>query len=202
MPSFNYAPALEKAYTAARSRDRNGFVRLGARVREDGVIELPVLGGVHLIDLEEGKVFDGGGEPTSLPWTILSLHYLLAEAPFPASVGWTSFSDMADVRSYLGVYQKRVVDRLCATAGRNREVFERASLRLGATAEKWGDCGFRYPVFPLVPIGVAWYAGDEDMGPGASVLFPGNIRAVFVPEDTIVLGESLVWSLGRAERDQ
>jgi hypothetical protein len=131
-------------------------------------------------------------------WQILALHYLNSRNPRPGFSRWMSFADIQEGRGYLPVFNKRVTDRLCATAGRDRGTFKRACEKLGGTELEWGDAGCRFQVFPLLPVGIAWYAGDEELGPGATFLFPDNVQSFFAVEDAVVLAESVVSRLQRA----
>jgi len=149
-------------------------------------------------------------------WEILALHYLCGksvEQPPPAvdshgrgapgypqagapvlqqSVGWASFADFPDARGYQSVYEARVVRRLCATAGRNRECFIAAAERLGGRAVPFGDVGYQFNVFPSAPVIVAWYEGDAEFPPNVSLLYPPNILELLPAEDVVVLSECLV----------
>jgi len=173
----------------------SAFVSLGAVDAGDGNLELPVFNGKFGINLAEGRINMTDGSDVSVAWKIIAVHYLQAALPVPGQKGWTSYSELPEVRGYLGVYQKRVVDRLCATAGRDRETFELASEALGGVREKWGDVGFRFQVFPLLPVGIAWYAGDDELPPGASFMYPDNIASILCTEDMVVLAESVVGRL-------
>jgi len=67
------------------------------------------------------------------------------------SVGWASFADFPDARGYQSVYEARVVRRLCATAGRNRECFIAAAERLGGRTVPFGDVGYQLTSFRARP---------------------------------------------------
>ena len=198
MPQSNYDLVLAKSFAEVRTRDLSAFVSLGGVDMGGGNLELPFFNGKFLVNMAEGRINMADGSDVSVAWKIIAVHYLKAEFPVPVQKGWTSYSELPEVRGYLGVYQKRVVDRLCATAGRDKETFTRASESLGGMREKWGDVGFRFQVFPLLPVGIAWYAGDDELPPGASFMYPDNIASMLCTEDMVVLAESVVGRLTEA----
>jgi hypothetical protein len=50
----------------------------------------------------------------------------------------------------------------------------------------------RFDVFPLVPLTIVWYGGDEELPPGASFLYQDNVASIFEVEDIVVTAERLV----------
>ena len=132
------------------------------------------------------------GEHSHQCWQVIALHYLGARPLERPSERWVAFSDFQEIRGYESVYKGRVLGRLCATAGRDRDTFTQACLKLGATPVPYGDVGFEFRVFPQLSVILAWYAGDEEFPPAASFLFPDDILARLPLEDTIVLTEAIV----------
>ncbi|MCX7015107.1 MAG: DUF3786 domain-containing protein [Candidatus Sumerlaeota bacterium] len=198
----NYQQAYERAFHAVRRRSRDDLIALGAR--EVGTVryELPVLDQVFLIDVGAGTVAlsDGLGRAASAPlrieWQILALRYLSAPAPRMDFGKWVSFAELPGAKVYDPVYRGRVLGRLVATAGRDRETFVEACQRLGAERFEGGDEGFRFQVFPRLPVAILWFAGDDELKPGVSFPYPDNILSFFSVEDVVVLSESLARRLG------
>jgi len=200
MAQSNYELVLKQSFEGARTREQSAFLSLGAADSGGGNLELPMFNEKILVNMAEGRIWRLDDAPVSVAWKILTVHYLQASLPVPVQKGWTSYSEIPDVRGYLGVYRKRVIDRLCATAGRERATFVGASQALGGKRvnEKWGDEGFLYRVFPFLPVGIAWYAGDDELPPGASFLYPDNVGSILCAEDMVVLAESVVGRLTEA----
>ena len=193
----NYQQALDAAFEAARSQTAEGLAALGARSLGGGRCELDVLEDVFTVDLAAGTVTVSGAEAPP-DWRILSLHYLAAFQPCPPFTRWLSFSDIPEIRGYKPVFDKRVIGRLCATAGRDRGTFVAASAAVGGRRFEWGDEGFEFRAFPRLAVGIAWYAGDEELPPGASFVYPDNVTAFLPIEDVVVLAEAIVARLQRA----
>ena len=194
-----YQLALDQGLERVGRQDLSTLTALGAREIGEGRYELPVLDAAFVVDLPRGNVTratadDGaaGAAPVRMVWQILAVHYLSASPPWPDSARWISFADIVEARGYEPVYRGRVLGRLCATAGRDRETFVRACERVGAERLDWGDEGFRFPVFPRLSAIIAWYRGDEDFPPNASFVYPDNIQSLLPIEDVIVLSEAVV----------
>jgi len=201
----NYQQAYERAFQAVRQRSREDLIALGAREVGAGRYELPVLERVFLINIDGGTVArsDGQGNAAAAPirieWQILALRYLAAPAPRTDAKSWVSFAELPGAKVYDPVYRGRVLGRLAATAGRDRETFVQACERLGAERVEGGDEGFRLQVFPRVSVAILWFAGDDELKPGVSFPYPDNILSFLSLEDVVVLSESLVRRLQGAE---
>jgi len=197
----NYQQAFVKALEVVRGRSDEELVELGSRRFEGRRYSLSVLNDVFMIDLAEGTVglADGRADAAAgslrMEWQVLALHYLAAPVPWIVGSSWVSFGDMREARGYDPVYRGRVLGRLCATAGRDREGFVRAAGGLGGEPADMGDEGFKFQVFPRLAVVIVWYAGDEEFEPGSSFLYPSNIMSFLSVEDVVVLSERLVGRL-------
>ena len=195
----NYRQALARGFELLRGRDAESTKKLGAALAGSGRLELPVLEGAFLVDAEAGICQTTGGEELRIEWQILAVHYLGAEIPGRELSRWVSFPELAaEARAYESAYRGRVLGRLTATAGRDRETFTKACRRLGGEpVDGPGDEGFEFRVFPNVPVRLAWYAGDDELPPGAAMVYGDNVTDFLPVEDVIVLSERLVARLAR-----
>lgn len=191
-PQRNYEEAAARALSAARSRSRDELQWWGARPA-DGKWALPVLDETFRIDLDAGKVTVSGGEAVRVWWVVLALHYLSVPGrPLPGEPE-VSFAELPGGRGYAPVYNGRVIQRLCGTAGRDAETLRQAAEGLGAApVEGPGDLAYDFRVFPRVRLRLVWYAGDEELPPSAALLLPRNIEALFCIEDIVVLSERVI----------
>jgi len=195
----NYQDAFNAAVDFVRNRETRSLTALGASPIGSNTCSLPVLNGVFLVDLSAATValVKNPGPPLEISplrieWQILALHYLSAPLARPEPSRWISFADIADGRGYDPVYRARVISRLCATAGRDRASFVSASSALSGEPVNFGDQAFQFTVFPKLPVIIAWYQGDDEIGPGASFIYPDNITSFLPVEDIVVLSERLV----------
>lgn len=195
----NYEIALRHAFAGARAQSPENIERLGAVSMGSSAYALPVLNVTFHIDLEAETIYvavPGADNATpvspTLWWRVIALHYLTMRPLAPQPDRWMTFSDFPDIRGYESVYKGRVLGRLCGTAGRERDTFTKACLRLGAIPAPHGDVGFEFRVFPEIALRLSWYAGDDEFPPAASFLFPEDILQRLPVEDVIVVGESIV----------
>ncbi len=153
---------------------------------------VPVLGDVFGVDLAMRRIVTSAGEEVGLHWGILVLHYLaVAERPEPMEPSVT-FADLATARSYAGVYDGRVIKRLCYTAGRDLETLTAGAESLGAQPADGGDAAFGFQPFPRITVRLVWHAPDDEFPASATLLLPENIESYLCSEDIVVLSESLV----------
>lgn len=187
----NLQTAVELALRELRSRTPQQLQSLGAALAE-GKWRLGVLNSDLCVDVSNGRVTVPDGPEVSDHWRILVLHYL-SVAPVPPRLSpEIAFADLASGRSYANVYNKRVTDRLCATAGRDARTLKASADDLGARGVEGGDLAFDLAPFPLVTVRVVWYAADDEFPPSATLLLPGNIESFFCIEDIVVLSERVV----------
>lgn len=190
-PQDNYRVAVEKAVEAIGRQTPEQSAWLGA-VERGGLWLVPVLEDTLAIDSATGRVTTSAGSAVQVTWQVLVLHYLAVSArPLPQTPE-VSFADLPSGRGYAGVYDKRVIKRLCGTAGRSLDTLRRAAEGLGGRQAEGGDAAFRFGVFPRLPVHLIWYAADEEFPPSATILLPGNTEEWFCTEDIVVLCESLV----------
>lgn len=196
-----YELALHLAFERLK-RDEPSDAKLRAlgAVRQEGLIRIPALAESLLIDLEGRDVFIAGGDsgaqrmPVKPAWALVALHHLCA-ANLSVDAREISFSEFTDSQGYVGVFAKRVIGRFLATSGKTREQFEAASLRIGGKRSAGPGVAFAFNVLPRVPISVVWYAGDEDLGAGANVLYHADAGHLLPAEDRIVAAELVIDAL-------
>lgn len=203
-PQHNLDVATAAAWAAVRRQGPDQLQWLGAS-RHDGRWSLPVLDGVLSIDSAGGAVLDSAGRAVGPWWRVIVLHYLgvagRPDSPPPS----LTFADLPGGRAYAGVYQQRVIHRLCRKAGKDRQALRRAGEAVGATVARdptggvsppggppAGDLVLDFRMFPRVGFRLTWYDGDEDLSPSAALLLPGSIESFFCLEDIVVLSERLV----------
>ena len=153
---------------------------------------LPVLGERLTVDLAAGRITTSTGEEVSAAWRILILHYMSINSRPEARPTSIVFADLPESRTYSGVYQARVISRLCGTLGRDGDALRTAAESLGGTVVEGGDLSFDFSIFPRLTFRLIWHEADDEFGASATLLLPDNIEAYFCPEDIVVLSERLV----------
>ena len=202
-PQHNLQAAADKALDALRSQSPEQFAWLGA-VGADTTWRLDVLAESLEVDIASGSVSAvAGGVGVSAKWRILILHYLAVNARPANCPPEITFADLPAARAYAGVYQQRVIGRLCATAGRDLATLRAAAGTIGGRAVEGGDAAFDFSLMPRIRLRLIWHGRDEEFPPSATLLLPANIESFFCIEDIVVLSESLVSRLsGRPFQDK
>jgi hypothetical protein len=190
-PQANLRAAVEKASAALGRQTAEQIAWLGATPHGD-LWQLTVLDTVFSIDPASGRIATAAGSAVQPAWQVLVLHYLgVSDRPEPRPPE-VSFADLPSGRGYAGVYENRVLRRLCATVGRDISGLRQAAIALGARETVGGDAAFWLAVFPRLPIQLIWHAPDEEFPPSATILLPDNAEQWLCTEDIVVLCESLV----------
>jgi len=190
-PQHNLRDATEKAVEALRGQTPGQLRWLGAEPAGNAW-RIEVLGQAIDADIRTGRVAVAGGQEVRPAWRILTLHYLAVKQRPAETPPQITFAGIPDGIAYARVYEKRVIGRLCATAGRSREMLEAAAALVAATCAEGGDAAFDITVFPRVRVRLVWYAADDEFDSSATLLLPGNIESFFCADDIVVLSECLV----------
>ncbi len=190
-PQEAYKRAIQLGFDTLAGQSQKQIEWLGAERLDDGW-QLTVLAQRLRVCPKERRVVTSAEEEVSPAWGILALHYLAVTTRPAQQEPAITFADLGASRSYAGVYQGRVIHRLCATAGRNAQTLTAAAESLGAQTVNGGDLAFDFPMFPRVTLRLIWHAADDEFPPSATILLPSNIEEFFCAEDIVVLSESLV----------
>lgn len=194
-PQDYYRRATELGFQAVAGQSHEQLLWLGAAGPGD-CWRLPVLGDTFQVDLAARRVTASDGHEVGPSWRILALHHLAIGGRPERQGPEITFADLPTSRSYTGVYQGRVIGRLCATAGRDAQRLRTAAATIGGREATGGEAAFDFDVFPRLALRLIWHAPDEEFPPSATLLLPGNIESYFCAEDIVVLSESLVARLG------
>ena len=194
-PQAHYRIAADKAVETLKDQSAEQFQWLGARADGDHWT-LEVLGDTLVVDLQTGSVRTSQGAEVRETWQILVLHYLsIASRPLFGELKLT-FAEIPGAITYDKVYQGRVIERLCYTAGRDLATLTAAAAALDAQDADGGDKAFKFRIFPQIHLKLIWYAADDEFPPSATILLPENIFPALSIEDIVVLSEQLVARLG------
>jgi len=193
----NLQQAVEYALGPLAAQSADQLAWLGAHPEAQGAWRVRVLDGELVVQVPSGQIRTAGGGEINPQWRILVLHYLCVTGRPPEREPQIGFGELADARAYVSVYHKRVIERFCATAGRDETTLRRAMESLGGLpAAGGGDAAFDLRVFPRLVMRVIWHHGDEEFPPSATMLLPPNVQSFLCSEDVVVLSERVVSRLG------
>ena len=190
-PQDNLKVATERAFAALADQPEEQLRWLGAEPVE-GRWPLRVLDDTLEVDLAARRMTTSAGADVGPAWRILVLHYLAVDKRPEPSPPEITFADLPTARSYAGVYQGRVISRLCGTVGRDANRLREGARSLGGQPIDEGDAAFDFRIFPRVTVRLIWHAPDDEFAASATLLLPANIESYFCSEDIVVLSESLV----------
>ncbi len=141
--------------------------------------------------------FKDSNEELPIQNQILLLHYLDGVRTGSQLKGeWIAFQDVPDGRFYLDAFLKRAKDPLVKTFGHNPELMvEMATEALGAEPYEYGDFSVVVKAFPLVPVALIIWRGDEEFPPEGNILFDRSISDILSAEDIAWLAGMIVYPL-------
>ena len=133
---------------------------------------------------------------------IMLLHHILAasgEALKPVTER-TTYEDIPGCRHYQPVFEKRALKPLQTAFGHDRRLFLEAGLAMGGAEEEFGDASFTVRAFPMVPITIILWEGDDEFPPSLRMLFDPSVPGYLPLEDIVVLSKLVGTRLIKAAR--
>ncbi|MCG0277313.1 MAG: DUF3786 domain-containing protein [Thermanaeromonas sp.] len=149
----------------------------------------PFLNLVYRITYPDGKVY--GEEEIDPRVTVLFLHYLTS--PGSSLTGqWITFKELPGGALYSTPFYYRAVFPLIRAFTPHLDSLVSAGASLGGTKGHIGHASVILYPFPLVPVYLSLWAGDEEVPPGGTILFDASVPEHLSTEDCAVLAEYLV----------
>jgi hypothetical protein len=133
---------------------------------------------------------------------IMLLHHVLAASgeslkPLAERI---PYEDIPGCRHYQPVFEKRALKPLQTAFGHDRYLFLEAGQAMGGIEEEFGDASFTVSAFPMVPITIILWEGDEEFPPSVRMLFDPSITGYLPLEDIVVLSKLAGTRLIKAAR--
>ena len=149
----------------------------------------------YLVTFPDSKVTPVDGVELPFREQILILHYLALAKGTSATNKLFPFRDLPGGVGYYPTFSKRTMEPLTRFFGKEPELLEKVSQRLGAQPSDIGDTAVIINVFPRVPITMVLWHGDEELSPQLNLLFDANILDYLETEDVTVACEIITWKL-------
>ncbi|HOW42042.1 MAG TPA: DUF3786 domain-containing protein [Candidatus Omnitrophota bacterium] len=162
-----------------------------AGVIPSGSASVRFMGDVYDVQAREKRILSRScNAPVKDFLSILLLHYLAARtAGLPAPGGeWISFKELAGGESYYPAFRKRAIEPILHKYGKQPTLLLEVGLRLPARRIQQADAAVILEVFENIEVLIEIWAGDEEFGPEANMLFDRTLPLIFCTEDIAVLG--------------
>jgi len=177
---MGYDAAIHKAWDDAAQ------LYLGTKPQE-----LKFFSDVYSVDISRRMIFSlSSNVPAKDFVSILLLHYLKKKLiGLPELAGqWISFRELSGGESYYPAFRKRAIEPLILKHGADPKGIYAVLDKVDGSRVQQADAAVRVNAFENVPVLLEIWAGDEEFGPEASILFDKNIENIFCTEDIAVLG--------------
>jgi len=141
----------------------------------------------YLVDLEERKVIVNGDEAVSF-MSVLVLHYLAGCDGTRPTGQYLTFREVPGGEMYYSAFKRRAIDRLAREFGRDASALLEAGRSLDARELEMGDVSLEIRPFPMIPMVVIVWEGDEEIPASANILFDSIAPKILPMEDLSVVG--------------
>jgi hypothetical protein len=143
--------------------------------------------------------FEGTEEDVPIQQQILLLHYMRGAwvSGGPASSGdWISFQEVPDGRFYIDAFQRRAKLPLVQAFGPKPEHLSAVAAAVYRAAPfDRGDFSVVVRAFPLIPVALVLWKGDEEFPPDGNILFDRTVCRLLPAEDIAWLAGMVVYPL-------
>lgn len=121
--------------------------------------------------------------------SILLLHYLKAKLKgLPQIDGeWVSFKELPSGESYYPAFRKRAIEPIIRKHGSDPKGIYAALEKVSGSRVQQADAAITIRAFEGVPVLIEIWAGDDEFGAEANLLFDKSIQKIFCTEDIAVL---------------
>jgi hypothetical protein len=169
----------------------------GFESADDSTIRVPFLDRVYKIGYPDFGFVDKSAEKKEAPIQeqVLILHYLMALSGRDVMGKWIAYREIPGASFYYSVFVKRAIDPLKKVFGMNLTGLAKAANRLNGVAIQAGDAGYKFSIFPKVPLQLVLWESDDEFPSEANILFDKIIGELLSPEDVAWLAGMVVYRL-------
>jgi hypothetical protein len=160
---------------------------------------LPYFAESYLVDFPTGEIALAAeqelppAQRSSIPLItqVLLLHYLLNASGADLTGNWITYRELPQGSTYERAFRQRAVAPLEVSFGYDLDGFVAAGLAAGGERARLGDASFFFRVLPRVPLMCVLWLGDDEVPPGANILYDAAAGAYLHGEDLAYLGIAL-----------
>jgi len=122
----------------------------------------------------------------------LILHYLAYSKGVKPKGDWINFYQIKDASLYLPVFNKRTINIIQLKVKNSTQFVDKCTLLGGERYEFTSSAtAFKFDAFPLVPLLLVYFEGDEDIPSELKFMFDSSIIHNLSAEDVVVTSQFL-----------
>jgi hypothetical protein len=141
-------------------------------------------------------VYTDSGEEMPLQQQVLLLHYLNGSKGLRVTGQWIAYQEVPDGRFYLDAFLRRAKIPMVQGFGEQPELLLKlATEAYDARPLDQGDISVVVQAFPMVPVALILWKGDEEFPPEGTILFDRNISHILSAEDIAWLAGMIIYPL-------
>ena len=199
-PEERYGTALELAWGKLTNSNIQELAEEAGATFHNGEISLPFFNSIIQIDITS-RSMRVGSEELAIFDRILALHYLLGCDRCRPTGHLISFAQAPGGEVYYSAFKKRSIDRLAEMFGDAPDDLIEAGSSLGGEPLNMATAAMKLQVYPMLPVVVLIWQGDDEVAPAANLLFDESAARILATEDLAVVGSSVVARLGKAVKE-
>ena len=141
-------------------------------------------------------VFKDSGEVVPIQQQVLLLHYLNGAKGSQVTGRWVAYQEVPDGRFYLDAFLRRAKIPMVQGFGNQPELLVKLATDVyDARPLDQGDISVVIQAFPMVPVALILWKGDEEFPPEGTILFDRNISDILSAEDIAWLAGMIIYPL-------
>ncbi|MDD1744165.1 MAG: DUF3786 domain-containing protein [Methanomassiliicoccales archaeon] len=196
-PHERYGAALDLAWAKLGESNLRELVEGAGGSLQADEISLPNFDQSIIINVKSRSMRTGPRE-LGISDRILALHYLLGCDRSRPTGNLISFAQAPGGDVYFSAFKKRSIDRLAEMFGDSPERLIKAGSLLGGEPLQMATAAIKLPVYPMLPIVVLIWQGDDEVEPAANLLFDESAVRILTTEDLAMVASSAVSRLAQA----
>ena len=157
--------------------DQDAIIAKSPVTFDETFLYLPVLDRAARVSRSTGEVcwlLDGTATPATPHETLTVFDYLCDASPTRSLSGqWKSMASFG-LQFHSGMLESSAPSPLETAIDQNPEAFRRACIHLGGSPFPNCDIGFSLPLFPDLPVALAFWRSDEEFPPQTRWFWDGN----------------------------
>jgi len=140
--------------------------------------------------------FKDTGDEVPIQQQVLILHYLNGAAGAKVEGEWIAYQEVPDGKFYLDAFLRRAKNPLVRAFGNHPERLLPVTQKVyGARPFGQGDHSVVVQAFPLVPVALILWEGDDEFPPEGNLLFDRSISEILSAEDIAWLAGMIIYPI-------